>query len=521
MRKTYYHTLRLYLAFITVVSLCLTANAQTKSPLSIDPTYFKDLPFEMSPVSLPAFPDYSVNILDFGAKGDGLYDNTKAINDAIDKVSKRGGGSVIIPAGIWITGPIHLLDNVNLYTEKNALILFNPDVNLYPIIKTSFEGQNTRRCTSPIWANGAKNIALTGFGVFDGNGDAWRPVKKDKLSSGQWKALISSGGVLNAKKDTWYPSEQSLKGQLLTTEFNNPQNIQTDKEWESIHRWLRPVMLSFISCEKVLIEGVSFRNSPAWCLHPLLCNDLTVSNVQVSNPWYAQNGDAIDVESCNRVLIADCLFDAGDDGICLKSGKDKAGRIRNVPCQNIVIRHNTVLHAHGGFVVGSEMSGGVRNIYVADCLFTGTDVGLRFKSTRGRGGVVENIWIKGINMSDIVTEPILFDLFYNGKSATEKGGESSNSILPVTEETPVFRNIYINDIVCKNARRAMYLNGLPEMKINHISIDHFTVSSQTGAEIVNAADINMNHIHILQQKGVPFSVKNSENVLINGKKETK
>jgi polygalacturonase len=509
------------LAAMSVLPLVgsMTAEAQNTLPESSANSPFENLPFKMQPVVRPSFPDRTVSIVDFGAKGDGIHDDTEAINTAIRKVSEQGGGRVVIPAGIWYTAPIRLLDHVNLYTEKNALVIFNPDVNLYPIIKTSFEGLDTHRCTSPIWAKGAKDIAITGYGVFDGNGDAWRPVKKDKLCPSQWKALVASGGVLNAKKDTWYPNEQSLKGQSVTDQFNNPQNLKTDADWESVHRWLRPVMVSFVDCQRVLLEGVTFRNSPAWCLHPLLCTDVTVQNVQVSNPWYAQNGDAIDVESCNGVLIADCLFDAGDDGICLKSGKDKAGRDRNVACQNVVVRHNIVLHAHGGFVVGSEMSGGVRNVYVSDCLFNGTDVGLRFKSTRGRGGVVENIWVERVNMNDIVTEPLLFDLFYMGKSASEDDGSDGTvaKAVPVTEETPVFRDIHIKDIVCRHAQRAMYINGLPEMKIRNVSIDNMTVTSKAGAEIVNADGVNMRNVNIMQQKGEKFAVRRSENIRLDGK----
>ena len=173
--------------------------------------------------------------------------------------------------------------------------------------------------------------------------------------------------------------------------------------------WLRPVLLNFVKSKRILLEGVTFKNSPSWCLHPLSCEDFTVNNIQVINPWYSQNGDALDLESCKNALILNSVFDAGDDAICIKSGKDENGRRRGEPCQNVIVKNNTVLHGHGGFVVGSEMSGGVKNIYVEDCTFLGTDVGLRFKSTRGRGGVVENIYINNINMMLVC----FFKLFNN------------------------------------------------------------------------------------------------------------
>ncbi len=161
--------------------------------------YFTNLPFQMAPVEQPTFPDYSVSIVDFGAKGDGVTLNTQAINEAIKQVNAKGGGQVVIPEGLWLTGPIELLSNVNLHTEKNALVVFSDDFNDYPIIKTSFEGIDTRRCQSPISARGAENIAITGHGTFDGSGDSWRPVKKGKLTPGQWSSLVASGGVVDEK----------------------------------------------------------------------------------------------------------------------------------------------------------------------------------------------------------------------------------------------------------------------------------------------------------------------------------
>ena len=331
-------------------------------------------PFIIENISSASFQSYSVNIKDFGAVADGKTLNTTPINNAIKNVHEKGGGKVIIPSGLWLTGPIEILSNVNLYTEKNALILFTDDHNQYPIINASFEGLVTKRCQSPIYSRNATNIAITGNGIFDGNGDTWRPVKKDKLTPSQWNNIKNKGGVVDKDDRIWYPSESSFKGSKLTTDFNVPKEINSEEEWNSIRDWLRPVLLSFSNCSKVLLQGVTFKNSPSWCLHPLLCEDLIIDNINVSNPWYSQNGDGLDLESCNRVLVQNSLFDAGDDAICIKSGKDEQGRKRGEPCQNIIVRDNIVLHGHGGFVVGSEMSGGVKNIYVSNCTFLGTDV---------------------------------------------------------------------------------------------------------------------------------------------------
>ena len=485
---------------------------------------YRNLPFSMPEVSQPSFPDYEVNIRDFGALSDGVTLNTEAINNAIKAVSSKGGGKVIIPEGLWLTGPVVLLSNVNLYAEKNALIVFSSDTSLYPIIDTSFEGLDTKRCQSPISAMNAENIAITGNGVFDGAGDRWRPVKKDKMTERQWKNLVSSGGKVDENGKVWYPDAGALKASVLMTGQNNGQKEITDEEWTYMKSWLRPVMLSIVKSKRILLEGVTFKNSPGWCIHPLSCESLTLNDVKVFNPWYSQNGDALDVESCKNVLVTNCFFDAGDDAICLKSGKDEDGRRRGEPCENVIIKNNTVLHGHGGFVVGSEMSGGVKNIYVEDCTFLGTDVGLRFKSTRGRGGVVENIYINNINMINIPNEPLLFDLFYGGKGAGEESEEDllnrmKTAIPPVTEETPAFRNIHISNIVCRGSGRAMFFNGLPEMPISNVTVKNVVMTEATDGVVISQVDgVTLENVYVESAKGNNIlNVKNAKNLTVDGK----
>lgn len=324
--------------------------------------------------------------------------------------------------------------------------------------------------------------------------------------------LTQKSKVTNEKGDIWYPSEESKKGADACYDFNVPDNITTDEGWESIKRWLRPTLLSFQNCDTVLLENATFKNSPAWCLHPLQCTHITIDGVKVNNPWYAQNGDALDMESCRNALIINSIFDAGDDAICIKSGKDEDGRRRGVPCENVIVRNNTVLHGHGGFVVGSEMSGGARNIYIADCSFIGTDVGLRFKSTRGRGGVVENIYIENIAMINIPEEPLLFDLFYG-----KKGKATAGELPPVTEETPIFRNIHINNVVCRGAGRAMYFNGLPEMKISNVNIENTTILGAKSGIVINRADgVNIKNCCIEPLKGNVIRLSDAININIDG-----
>ena len=475
---------------------------------------YQNLPFSMPKVDAPVFKNNKISVSDFGGLGDGYSLNTKAFSTAIDALSKKGGGTLTVPAGVWFTGPIVLKSNINLHLEKGALILFSSDFNLYPLVNTFFEGLETRRCQSPISARNAVNVAITGEGSINGSGEAWRPLKKAKVTDAYWKKVIKSGGVL--KDPTyWFPSKKSLKGESMS-DMNVPRGAMSDSDWLGIKDFLRPVMISFIECKNVMLQGVLFENSPSWNIHPLMCTNLIIDNITVRNPNFAQNGDGIDVESCKNVILVNSSFDVGDDAICIKSGKDEEGRLRARPTENVIVDNCKVFKAHGGFVVGSEMSGGVRNISVRNCQFLGTDVGLRFKSNRGRGGVVENIYISDIYMFDIATDSFLFDLYYGGKSASEALDDGDQTptekqIPVVSKETPTFRNIYVKNIVSRNARRAMYFNGLPEMNISNINVENAIITSQFGAEVCESDGIKFKNIHIIPQSGPALILRNVKN----------
>ena len=463
--------------------------------------YTEKLPFQMAEVTAPVIPDYQVNVKDFGGVGDGIKLNTEAFAKAIDALSQKGGGKLVVPQGVWHTGPIVLKSNIELHLNAGAVILFAADESLYAIIETSFEGLDTRRLQSPLSANGATNIAITGKGVIDGNGQYWRPVKKGKVTESHWKELMAIPGSQEMKPGYWVPSAGYAKGEQGAN-MNVP-NAKTDAEWQTIKRFLRPVMVSLVNCKNVRLKGVIFQNSPAWNLHPLMCENVIIEDVLVRNPSYAQNGDALDLESCKNALIINSRFDAGDDGICIKSGKDADGRRRGIPCENVVVKGCTVFAGHGGFVVGSEMSGGVKNILVEQCQFLGTDVGLRFKSTRGRGGIVENIFVKNISMTDIKTDAITFNMYYGGKSVAEMLADGDNpdnvTKMPVNEETPIFRNIDIRNIVCNGAGRAMEFNGLPEMPIDGITLQNITILAKKDAVFTNCQNIKKKNVNITVQ----------------------
>ncbi len=497
-----------------LVSICLfgVIFVSTIVEAKNDYTYlYKQLPFSMPKINAPVFKNNTVSIVDAGGIGDGNALNTDAFRKAIDQLSKKGGGKLIVPKGVWFTGPIELKSNINLHLEKGALILFSSDFDLYPLVKTFFEGLETRRCQSPISGRNLVNVAITGEGTINGSGEAWRPLKKSKVTESHWENVVKSGGVL---KDSayWFPSKSSLLGESIS-DMNVPRGDLSDAKWLEVKDFLRPVMVSLIECKNVFLKGVLFENSPSWNIHPLMCENIIIDNIFVRNPSYAQNGDGLDVESCKNVLILNSKFDVGDDAICIKSGKDEQGRNRAQPTENVIVDNCKVFQGHGGFVVGSEMSGGVRNISVRNCQFLGTDVGLRFKSTRGRGGVVENIYISDIYMINIVTDSFLFDLYYSGKSASESladGDEIPNtSVIPeVSVETPSFRNIFVKNIVSRNARRAMFFNGLPEMNITNINVENAYISALYGAEIRESNQIKFKNIHILPKSGPALILRN-------------
>ena len=482
--------------FILIALLALIMSVTEDNPYK---KYTEGLPFSMPEIFAPKFPDFTVNILDFGAKGDGRTLCTEAFAAAIEKLSKEGGGKLLVPPGVWFTGPITLKSNINLHLEVGAVIQFSGDDSLYSIIKTSFEGLDTYRCQSPLSAINETNIAITGNGVIDGNGQFWRPVKRAKVTDSQWKEVISRPGGYLSRDDYWVPNEGYAKAEAKAD--MNVVIADSEEEWNEYKRFLRPVMISLVGCKNILLQGVIFQNSPAWNIHPLMSENIIIENVLARNPALAQNGDALDLESCKNALIINSKFDAGDDGICIKSGKDADGRKRNMPCENVVVDGCTVFAGHGGFVVGSEMSGGVKNIKVQNCQFLGTDVGLRFKSTRGRGGIVENIYINNISMTDIKTDAITFNMYYGGKSVAEmiEDGDipDTSSKMKVDETTPVFRNININDIICNGAGRAMEFNGLAEMPIDGITLKNINIIAKKGAEFNNSKNIIKENVNII------------------------
>jgi polygalacturonase len=397
-----------------------------------------------------------------------------AIQNAIDAAAAAGGGQVFIRPGTYLTGPIHLASGIDLHVDAGAVVIFSKDWTDYPVRSTpADDGGHVR--ISPITAQDLHDISITGTGTFDGQGQAWRPIKRVKMSEDQWRSLTGPGGHFDAETQTWYPSSDP--------------NISKE----------RPVLVYLANCRNVLLDGPTFRNSPNWNLHPFQCSNVTIRHVTIFNPTYAQNGDGIDIDSCSNLTMSDCLVNAGDDAICLKSGTSAAGH-KQPPAENILITRCTIGSGHGGITIGSEMSGGVRNVTVSHCQLTGTDAGLRFKTERGRGGVVENITISDITMSEIQHGAIEFDMFYGQKRPPSKAQA-------VSDRTPQFRNFQISRVSCDGAQTALVMRGLPEMPLRGISLDDVQIHAQKAGEIDNADDLTLKDIQIVSESDTPVLFK--------------
>jgi polygalacturonase len=418
--------------------------------------------------------------------------NAACINKAIEEISVSGGGTLNIPDGMFITGPIRLLSNVNLHLNRQTVLKFSKNSEEYPLIITNYEGQECIRTVSPISANNAVNIAITGNGVIDGSGDEWRPIKEFKLTNRAWNALFEkSEYVLDTKEGgVWFPTKSSFEGNRLNIQkgYEGKSDDEVLELAKPYYDFYRPVLISLKQCDKVLLEGVTFKNSPAWNIHPFFCTNLTVRNINVNNAYHAQNGDGIDIESCNGVEIYNSRFETGDDAICVKSGKNAVARTIKGPCENVYIHDCLVNEGHGGFVIGSEMSRGVKNVYVKDCLFLGTDVGIRMKSALGRGGVVENIHIENVNMMNIINEGIIMTMSYvlNSLNRNEVIAKENE------EDIPFFKNITIDKVNCVGAKHAIKIEPLVgrEDTISDITITNSTFEN-CGESVIKGVNINI------------------------------
>ncbi len=367
-----------------------------------------------------------ISVKDFGAVGDGIALDTRAIQTAVDSCAQFGG-TVYVPAGKFVAGAIFLRDNVTLHLESGAVLLGSERAEDYPTIRTRWEGVEQKTHAPLIGGSGLRNIAVVGRGTIDGRGAIW------------WK--------MHREKTLDFP---------------------------------RPRLISFSDSSNVLIEGITTTNSPSWTIHPVRCENVTVDKVTIVNPADSPNTDGINPDSCRNVHIANCHVDVGDDCVTLKSGIETELPDRRAACENVTITNCTMLHGHGGVVIGSEMSGDVRQVVISNCVFVGTDRGIRIKSRRGRGGIIEDIRVTNVIMRDVLC-PFTMNLYYH---IGVKGNMDIADKQPrmVDHGTPRLRRIHFSHITARDAHyAAAFLYGLPEMPIEDVSFSDVSISMSPNA----------------------------------------
>lgn len=434
----------------------------------------------MSNLALYAHAQQYYNVLKFGAKNDSSRKATAAIAKTIAAASKAGGGTVYFPAGKYRTGPIHLKSNITIYIEAGAELHFSDDFDDYlPMVQSRYEGVDVTSFSPLFYAYEAENITIKGRGTIDGHGKKW------------WDFV--EGYREGQPRSKWQYIFDSLNKDILLPD--DPKQMKRG--------FLRPPFIQPMYCKNVLIEGITIRNSPFWTVNPEFCENVTVTGVTINNPP-SPNTDGINPESCQYVHISNCHISVGDDCITIKSGKDIPGRTKAVPAQNYTITNCTMLSGHGGVVIGSEMSGGVKNIVISNCVFDGTDRGIRIKTARGRGGVVEDIRVDNIIMKNIRDQAIVLDMEYARVPAE-----------PVSERTPQFRNIRLSNITAYT-KTAMYINGLDEMPVQEISLHDVYFEAENGITIRKAKDIELHKVRINVKKGSPLVTENVQGLQIDG-----
>ncbi len=416
-------------------------------------------PFEL-PVA-PTFPSVDFNIKDYGAEEGGKIPATEAIRRAVEDCSSRGGGRVIIPKGNWLTGPIHLKDNVNLHVEEGAFVEFSENFDDYlPVVYGILGGVRVYSVSHFIYAYKCKNIALTGKGVFDGHGHVWMYMKKHQPGM---EDLMKKGRAGAPMSERVY-----------------------DKPEDGV----RPRMLQFVECENILLEGVRIQNSPSWNVHFAWCKNITVRKVSIDNPFESHNTDGINFEYCKRCLMEDCTIAGGDDMCCIKAGRERDAWDYGLPCEDIEIRNCRALKCRcGGVTIGSETSASIRNIYIHDCYLGQVTAGINLKTMKGRGGVVENIDIENIYVEYAVREAIRLSMRYSGEPLDDQTQEAINM--------PVVRNIHIENFRCEKSMNSLNICGTNGHELQNISIANSTIKSEKSPQIA-CANLSMENVTFLQ-----------------------
>jgi polygalacturonase len=455
-------------ATATAGALALPSAAPSATP-SNTPDPWDAVPQILARIRAPQFPARDFDIAKYGAKGDGKTDCTAAIARAISECSSAGGGRVTVPRGVFSTAAIRLLSNVNLHVPAGATLLFIQDPARYlPLVASRFEGVELMNYSPFLYADGQQNIAITGEGTLDGNADDahWWP----------WKGSAKFG---------WKPGEPRDDARKALFDMGERGVPLAQRVFGEGH-YLRPSFIQPCRSRNVLIEGVRIVRSPMWEVTPYDCTNVIIRGVNIVS--HGPNNDGCDPDSCRDVLIEDCKFDTGDDCIAIKSGRDRDGRTLAKPTENVIIRNCEMKDGHGGVTIGSEMSGSVRNVYVENCHLNSPNLNqaLRFKTNALRGGTIENIFIRNIDVGEVSDSVVQVDFYYD---TGDKG-----------PERPVVRNIEIENLTAKKAKYALFMKGFPNDHIKDIRLKNCTIAGVAQENVVENVDgLVMTNVKIVRR----------------------
>jgi polygalacturonase len=455
-RREFLRSLALATAGLTIVPQI--AYTQTSDPWK---TVYPQILARIKP---PKFPKRDFVITKFGAKAG--EDVTDAIKKAIEACAKAGGGRVVVPAGEYVTGAIHLRSNVNLHVAKGATLKFSTNPEKYlPIVHTRWEGMELMHISPLIYAYEQTNIAITGEGTLDGQGKSffWK-----------WHGNPRYGG------DPDKISQRAARARLYEM---MDKNVPVNERIFGIGHYLRPQFIQPYKCKNVLIEGVKIVDSPMWEVHPVLCENVTIRNLHIAT--HGPNNDGCDPESCKDVLIDNCFFDTGDDCIAIKSGRNNDGRRLNTPTENIIVRNCTMKDGHGGITVGSEISGGVRNLFAHDCTMDSPDLwtALRVKNNASRGGKLENFYFRKITIGQVSRAVVEIDFNY------EEGAKGNY--------TPVVRNYVVEDLTCRSGNRPLDLQGFENAPIYDVSLRNVSFGEmKSGSVVKNVRGLDLKNVTV-------------------------
>ncbi len=425
----------IYLFFIVVFFLCL-------SSISAQTLYF--------------------DVTEYGAVGDGKTLCTESIQNAVDSCANVGGGTVYFPAGNYVTGPIFLKSNIVIHISAGATLLGNTLISDYPGVAGRWEGIDRTVYASMFTGHHLKNVSIIGRGTLNGRGEVW------------WQAYRETRELRKIR---------GIKGRAPDNPVDAPL------------KYPRPRMINLYHCENILIRDITIVNSPSWTVHPVYCSNITIDNISIIQPYHSPNTDGINPDSSTDIKITNCYVDVGDDCVTIKSGYNEFGRKVGIPCENVVVTNCTFAHGHGGIVVGSEMSGDVRNIAVSNCVFDGTKRGLRIKTARGRGGIVENFRASNLIMRNIMEAAFSITTSYEGAD--------NEKVRKVTEKTPLIQNIHWSDIIIYETDKTADMSGLPEMPLKEVSLKNIhVVKANSGLYIQNAEHVYLENM-IVNAKYTP------------------